>query len=80
MQREARNQHHGRAIGVACDVNQRTIGIAAAGHQGCQGALPAAPQQRPDQPRGIEIGGGSIVHSGTSRCKKSLFPAKPVSI
>ncbi len=58
VHRQPRNQQDRRAIGMAGDIDQRAIGIAAAGHQGRQGPLPAAAQQRPGQPAGVEISGG----------------------
>ena len=57
MQREPGNQQDRGAVGMAGDINQRAIGIAAAGHQRGQRALPAAPQQRAGQSGSIEIGG-----------------------
>ena len=58
MQRQPRDQQDRRAIGVACDIHQRAVGIAAPRHQGRQSPLAASPQQRPGQPAGIEINGG----------------------
>jgi len=71
---EARNQQDRRAIGTAGDIDQRAIGIAAAGHQGGQGALPAAAQQRPGEAGCVEISGGLHRSSRHISLQKGPFP------
>ncbi|MHC2497059.1 hypothetical protein ACVI8K_003975 [Bradyrhizobium barranii subsp. barranii] len=54
---QARDQQDRRAIGVARQIDQGAIGIAAAGHQRCQRPLARAPEQRFGKLSGVEIGG-----------------------
>ena len=54
---EPRNQQDRRGVGMAGDIDQRAIGIAAVGHKGGERALPAAAQQRAGESGSIKICG-----------------------
>src|SRR5882762_5669594 len=58
---------------MAGNIDQRTIGVPAAVHQGCQGPLPAPAQQRASQPGRVEISSRLHRNVQPSYCKKGLF-------
>ena len=58
MHGKPRDQQDRGSVGMAGDIDEGTIGIAAFGHQGGQRALPAPPQQRTGEFRRVKISGG----------------------
>jgi hypothetical protein len=73
MQREPRNQQDRGRVGMAGDVNQRAVGIAAFRHKGGERALAAAPQQRTGQFGSIKICGGLHVYFPANLLQKRSF-------
>ena len=58
---------------MAGEIDQRTLGIAAAGHQGGQSPLAAPAQQGAGELGRVEIGGRLHGFIEPSYCKKDLF-------
>jgi len=57
MDRQARNQQHGRAVGGGRHVDERAIGVAGPGHQGRKRARARLAHKRPSGAPGVEIRG-----------------------